>query len=145
MSSDYESFWTFDRYVVVGNSSRHPFPRLTYGGLKHIGKTVYAVDPSTSQLDGDPTFSSLTALPGPVQAAVLEVPPDETAVWMKKAIDAGIKEIWLHRGTDSPEAVSLARDHGVRLRHGTCAVMYLDRGLSFHSLHRFVQKLRHKF
>ena len=145
MAYDHESFWTFRRYAVVGNSARKPFPRLTYGGLKRQRETVYAVDPSAKQIEGDPAYPDLASLPGGVDAAVLELPQDETAGWVEKAIAAGIKDIWLHQHSETPEAVSLARAAGVKLRTGTCAVMYLSHGFSQHTIHRFINKLFGKY
>ena len=145
MPSDYESFWTFNRYAVVGHSARRPFARLTYQGLKDNGKTVYAVDPSAERLEGDPAYPDLASLPEKVDGVVLELPKEETAAWLKQAIEAGVQDIWIHQMTESPEALALAHEHGIRLRSGTCAVMYLKRGFSFHSIHRVVNRLRGKF
>jgi uncharacterized protein len=142
MPSNYETFWTLDRYAVVGHSAEYPFPRLTYGGLKKLGKTVYAVDPSAKTIEGDPAYADLKALPGPIDAVVVEVPNNETASWVQRAADAGVKDVWLHAQTETPEAVALAKQHGLRLRTGTCAVMYVTRGFSPHAIHGFFRKLR---
>jgi predicted CoA-binding protein len=143
--SDHETFWQFDRYAVVGHSAVRTFPRLTYGGLKSLRKTVYAVDPSAKTVEGDAAYSDLSSLPGPVDAVVVEVPREETMSWVERAIRAGIKDVWLHANTDTPEAVALAREHGLRLRTGTCAVMYLNRGFSPHAIHGFIRKLLGKY
>jgi predicted CoA-binding protein len=145
MASDYESFWTFNRYAVVGHSARRPFARITYQALKDSGKTVYAVDPSAERIEGDAAFPDLTSLPDQVDGVVLELPREETATWLERAIDAGVKDIWIHQNTDTPEALTLAREHGIRLRTGTCAVMYLRRGFTFHSIHRWVNQLLGKY
>jgi predicted CoA-binding protein len=145
MASDHQSFWSFDRYAVVGNSARKPFPRLTYGELAKRGKTAYAVDPSTDRVEGKPAYRDFAALPASVEAAVLELPRDETAAWVKRAVEAGIREIWIHQGADTPEAIAIAQQAGVRLRTGTCAVMYLNRGLSPHGIHRAINKLIGKY
>jgi predicted CoA-binding protein len=141
MPSDYETFWQFERYAVVGHSTRRAFPRLTYGALRKGHKTVYAIDPSVNTIEGDPAYADLSALPGPVDALVIEVPKDETHLWVQKAADAGIKEVWLHMNTDTPEALAIAKDKGLRLRKGTCAVMYLNRGFSRHAIHGFIMRL----
>jgi uncharacterized protein len=145
MPSDYESFWQFETYAVVGHSARHPFPRLTYNGLKSRGKKAYAVDATVTSIDGDPTYAELGALPGPVDAVVLEVPSDESQHWIQQAINLGVKDVWLHAGTDSPEALALAKEHKLHVRSGTCAVMYLNRGFSPHAIHGFIMKLRGKY
>jgi predicted CoA-binding protein len=143
MPSNYETFWTLDRYAVVGNSAKAPFPKLTHGGLKVRGKTVYAVDPGTEQVEGDPAYDDLDALPGPVDAVVLEVPRDETAHWVRRVADAGIKDLWIHQRRETPEALALARQSGINVRHGSCAVMYLQGG--YHSIHKWINKLLGKY
>jgi hypothetical protein len=145
MPSNYETFWQFERYAVVGHTARRPFPRLTYGGLKANKRAVYAVDPSIEAIDGDATYSDLNRLPGAVDAIVIEVPRDETEMWVQKAVDAGIKDIWLHMKTDTPQALALASKQGASVRHGTCAVMYLNHGFSAHAIHGFIMKMLGKY
>jgi predicted CoA-binding protein len=145
MTSEYESFWQFERYAVVGHSAKRPFPRLTYAGLKKNGKLVYAVDPSSSHVDQDSTFADLAAIPGGVDAVVLELPKEETPAWIEKAADAGVKDVWLHMNTDSPEALAVASRRELRLRKGTCAVMYLEHGFSPHKVHGWIMKLLKKY
>jgi uncharacterized protein len=145
MASDYESFWNFERYAVVGHTAKRPFPRLTYGALKKNKKTVYAVDPSTNTIDQDPAYIDFVAMPGPVEAAVLELPKDETATWVEKAANAGIKNIWLHMNTDTSEALAIAKERGIQVRKGTCAVMYLKKGFTYHAIHAGIMKLMKKY
>ena len=145
MPSDYETFWQFERYAVVGHSAKRPFPRLTYGALKKRGKTAYAVDPSVERIEQDPAYADFGSLPGSVNAVVLEVPKDETAEWVNKVAALGVKDVWLHMNTDSPEAIAAASQHSLRLRKGTCAVMYLERGFSAHAIHGFIMKLLKKY
>lgn len=143
MRSNYETFWDHDRYAVVGHSAKAAFPKLTYRALKARGKTVYAVDPSVQQIEGDPAYTGLDALPDPVDAVVLEVPRDETEAWVQRVADAGIKELWIHMKRDTPAALELARQQGINARSGTCAVMYLMGG--YHTLHKWINKLRHAY
>ena len=145
MPSDYETFWQFDRYAVVGHSAKRPFPRLTSGALKKNKKTVYAVDPSASTIENDPSYADLSALPGPVDAVVVEVPKEETQAWVQKAAAAGVKNVWLHMKTDTPEALEAAASAGIQVRKGTCAVMYLTQGFSPHAVHGFFMKLMKKY
>jgi predicted CoA-binding protein len=145
MTSEHERFWQFERYAVVGHSAKRPFPRLTYGALKKNGKTVYAVDPSATQVDADPAYPDFTALPGPVDGIVFELPRVETAAWLEKAAEFGVKDVWLHMNTDSPEALAVATARQLRVRKGTCAVMYLEHGFSPHKVHGWVMKLLKRY
>ncbi len=145
MASQRESFWDHASYAVVGHSGKRNFPKLTYTNLKKGGKTVYAVDPGASQVEGDTTYPDLAALPGAVEAAVLELPKEETAEWVGRVADADIKAVWIHQQTDTPEALKLAEERGLEVCSGTCAVMYVTPGVSPHMIHRWVMKLAKKY
>jgi predicted CoA-binding protein len=140
-----EAFWTHEAYAVIGNQAQRPFPKLSYRGLKASGKKVFAVDPSGGEVEGDPTYPSLEELPAAVDAAVLELPREEVPAWLDKLAAAGITRAWLHMKTDSPEAIAKAEELGMELQYGTCAVMYVTPGPSFHSIHKFVMKLTGNF
>ena len=145
MASEYESFWQAQSSAVVGHSARRAFPRISYGALRDLGRTVYAVDPSADRIEGDPAYPDLASLPGPVEAVVLELPREETAEWVARVAELGVKDVWMHMNTDTPEALAAARAAGLRARHGTCAVMYLKQGLTYHSIHRYINRLFGKY
>lgn len=140
MPSHYETFFEHESFAVVGHSAKKPFPALTYGGLKQRGKKVFAVDPSAETIEGDPAYADLEALPEKVDAVVIELPREETRDWIVKVAAAGIRDVWLHMTADTPEALELARDEGLDVRHGTCAVQYLD-GRFPHSIHKLIRKI----
>ena len=145
MASNYETFWDKDCFAVVGDQAKQNFPVLTYRGLKNLGKRVFPIDPSVEEIEGDHAYATLRDLPGKVDAVVLEVPKKDTKDWVAKAADAGIKDVWIHMGRETPEALALARDKGMNARSGTCAVMYLKPELSYHSIHKWIVKLVGKY
>lgn len=145
MASAYETFWTQSSFAFVGHSSARGFPRLSYAEAKKRGKQVFAVDPTIDNIDGDRTYSDLRSLPQKVDGVVVEVPREETLDWVRQAADVGIKNVWVHMNRDSPEAVAFAREHGLNLLTGTCAVMYLTGGFSAHGVHRWLNKLVGKY
>jgi predicted CoA-binding protein len=146
MPSEYENFWNKNSFALVGHTgSKKKFPRMTYAGLKKSGKTVYAVDPGADQIDGDKTYSDLASLPDGVEAAILELPKDETKDWVEKVADAGIKNVWIHMRTDTPEALALAKEKGLNALSGTCAVMYVTPGVTGHSIHKWIFQLLGKY
>jgi len=145
MASNYETFWDNDSFAVVGDKARQSFPVLTYRGLKKLGKAVFPVDPSAEEIEGDRAYATLECLPAKVDAVVLEVPKEDTRDWVAKVAGAGIKDVWIHMGRETPEALDLARDHGMNARTGTCAVMYVKPELSYHSIHKWIVKLAGKY
>ena len=68
---------------------------------------------------------------------------EERLAWVERAIAHKVLDIWIHQGTDTDEARVLAEKAGVRLRTGTCAVMYVTGG--FHVLHKLINKLLGKY
>jgi len=145
MASFHETFWEHQKFALVGHSEVKPFPAQSYAALKAIpGKTVYPVDPGAETIEGDPAFKDLASLPEPVDAVVIEVPREETAAWVEKVAEAGITEVWIHMGRETPEALAIAREKGLNARTGTCAVQYLD-GSFPHNVHKFFRKLTGKW
>ncbi len=140
VASNRETFWENVSFAFVGHSSKKPFPELSYGEVRRQGKKVFAVDASVESVLGDRTYPDLASLPAPVDAVVIEVPREETARWVAQAADAGIKHVWIHMLRDTPEALAIARDRDLNLRTGSCAMMYVCQGLSYHTLHKALDK-----
>jgi predicted CoA-binding protein len=141
MASKREQFWGYESYAVIGHSAKAPFPRLTYGALKALGKRVVAVDPDAPTIEGDKAYASLADVPHDVDAVVIEVPPAETKGWVEQAADRKVPRAWIHMNRDTPEALAAAADKGVELCTGTCAVQYLTKGFSAHTIHRTISKV----
>ncbi len=145
MSSAHEQFWTNPSFAFVGHSSKRRFPELSYEKSRKLGKKVFAIDPDVDRIKGDRAYRGFDELPEQVEAAVLEVPRSETADWVEKAADAGIKNVWIHMHRDSPEALAIARERGLNVLTGTCAVMYVNRSPSVHSVHKLIRKLVRRY
>ena len=140
MPTEHERFWTQSSYAFVGHSAVKPFPKLSYGQLKKRGVKVFAVDPSADEVEGDRTYADLGSLPASVDAVNWDWPKEESADWVRKAADAGIQSVWIHMGRDTPEAVELAKERGLELHTGTCAVMYVTQGFTYHSIHAWINR-----
>ena len=145
MPTAHERFWENESFAFVGDSAKKGFPTLSYSELRKQGRTAYAVDPSASEIKGDRAYPDLASLPEKVDAVVLEVPPEQTRDWVARAADAGIQHVWIHMGRDTPEALALAEERGLDVLTGTCAVMYVTPGFSFHSLHKWVNQLTGRY
>jgi predicted CoA-binding protein len=145
VASNYETFWEHRSFAVVGHGTKRNFPRLTYGALKNLGKVVFPVDPSAQEVEGDKAYTSLQALPQKVDAVVLEVPKEETKEWVARAAEIGVRDVWIHQQTDTPDALGLAEEKGMNVRSGTCAVMYVTPGFTYHSIHKWIMKLVGKY
>ncbi len=59
MASNCETFWEKRSFAVVGHAAKGAFPKLTYRGLKKLGKVVFPVDPSMDRIDGETAYPDL--------------------------------------------------------------------------------------
>jgi uncharacterized protein len=96
--------------------------------LRERGYQVYAVNPNTSQVEGDQSYPDLASIPGGVQAVVIGTRPEIAEATMQECADLGIKHVWMHRGPGagsvSPAATSYGRQHGITVIDGGCPLMF---------------------
>lgn len=146
MASSKEQFFEAQSFVVVGDTKSKGFPKITYGNLRRMGKTIYPVDlAGKPQVEGDTAYASVADIPGEVDAAIIEVRRRDTMDAVKQAVAAGIKDIWLHQGSHTGAIVSYCREQGVAYHIDGCAVMYTNNRLSYHSIHKRLWKLLGKY
>ncbi len=146
MPSNKEQFFTLPSFVVIGDTQNRPFPKLSYNNLRKLGRKVFPVDLSGSdEIEGDQAYGSIADLPEPVSGAIVEVPRDKTMSAVEQVVSAGIKDLWLHMKTDTPEVLELCAREAINVRTGGCAVMYTQQGFTGHSIHKAIVKLLRKY
>ncbi len=118
---------------------------IVYGRLKEKGYDVFPVNPNATEVEGDPCFPNIAAIPGGVDGVVIATAPDVSPQVMQEVIDLGIKRAWMHcsvgKGSVSPEATKLGRDNGVVVIDGGCPLMYGDVSDGFHRFFGAVLRL----
>jgi predicted CoA-binding protein len=75
------------------------------------------------EIDGNPVFENLAALPEKVEAISIITPPAVTDQVVADAIAAGVKHIWMQPGAESPAAIQKAQDAGINVIHGGPCVL----------------------
>ena len=117
--------------VAVTGVSRDPKTHgsnVVYRRLRERGYEVFAVNPNTEEVEGDPTYRDLRSIPGGVEAVVIGTRPDRAEATMRECVDLGIKHVWMHRGPGggsvSEEATTYGRDHGIAVIDGGCPCMF---------------------
>src|SRR5262245_23973162 len=120
-----------NKRVAVTGVSRTPQTHGSnnvYRRLRDRGYQVFAVNPNTSKVEGDPSYPDLASIPGGVQAVVIATRPELAEQTMRECADLGIKHVWMHRGP-GPGSVSAAateygRQHGITVIDGGCPLMF---------------------
>jgi acyl-CoA synthetase (NDP forming) len=104
---------------------------------------IYPVHPEASEIDGIKAYPSVSAIPGPVDLAIVLVPHDRTQAVVKECAGKGVKGAILfsagykESGTEQGKAreqelAATARSSGMRLFGPNCMGIYCPRtGLSF--------------
>lgn len=109
-------------WAVVGSyQNQGKWAYKIYRRLKAQGYTVYAVNKTVKEVDGDPAYPSLAELPALPQVVNLVTPPEATIKLIDECACLGIKHVWMQPGADSQEAVEAAEKAGLSVLHNTCA------------------------
>ncbi len=109
--------------------------------LQAHGYQVLPVHPEVDVLADLPCARSFDTLAPRPQGAVIALPKPKALEALRQAAEAGITQVWLQQGCDSPEALVFAGAKGLRLVHGQCLFLHLPKAGGFHGFHRGLWKL----
>ncbi len=125
-----EEFLSHHRIAVTG-VSRHAEDHganVVYQRLKQCGYETFAINPHADQVEGDPAYPSLAAVPGGVEAVVIGTRADRALGTVKEAESLGITDVWMHRsfgpGSVDDDAAAYCREHGMTVIAGGCPLMF---------------------
>jgi uncharacterized protein len=148
--AEIDNFLSHRRIAVVG-VSRNPqdFSRAVFRELATRGYEVVPVNPLAETIEDRACYPRVQAINPPVEAALLITSPPETERVVRDCDEAGIREVWMHRGggrgSVSPEAVAFCRENGMQVVEGYCPFMFLPNTQWFHRMHGFLLKLTGKY
>jgi predicted CoA-binding protein len=120
-----------NKRVAVTGVSRTPKTHGSnnvYRRLKDRGYQVFAVNPNTDTVEGDPSYPDLKSIPGGVDAVVIGTRPEIAQATIRECAELGIKHVWMHRGPGtgsvSNAATEYGRQHGITVIDGGCPLMF---------------------
>jgi uncharacterized protein len=130
--------------IAVAGVSREPGGKhggnIVYKRLKERGYDVFAVNPNTDTVEGDPCYRDLKSIPGGVDAVVIATTPAVAPSVAQECKELGITRVWMHRsfggGSVSKEAHEFCRANGIASLAGGCPLMY---GPTSDGGHRFMR------
>ncbi len=99
--------------IIGASSARHKFGNRAVRAYLRQGWTVYPVNPNESQIEGLPTFPTVSAIPGPVDRASLYVPPGVGLGMLDEIQRKGIRELWVNPGAESDALIARAEQLGL--------------------------------
>jgi predicted CoA-binding protein len=129
--------------AVVGVSAdgKKGFGNAAYKELKTRGYRLFPVHPRATRIQGDPCWPTVTALPEPVERLLVVVSPGQADLVVREAAAAGVKQVWLQQGAESPAALAAGREAGLQVVHGHCILMFAEPVGSLHKFHRWIWQL----
>jgi uncharacterized protein len=111
--------------IAVVGASRDPFkvahsvPRQ----LQRYGWRIIPVNPSATEIFGEPAYPTLADVPEPVDLVNVFRPSASATDVVRQAIAAGAPAVWLQLGIVSPEGRRLAEAAGIDYVEDRCVAV----------------------
>ena len=133
-----DSFISQPSFAVVG-VSRNPqkFGTMAYKDLKAKGMRVFPVNDKVETIEGDKCYPDLNSLPEKGGGVLVTVQPPQAVNVVEQAYTAGIQNVWLQQGSESPAAIKFGQEHNMNLVTGECIFMFAHPQFP-HTMHRGV-------
>jgi uncharacterized protein len=140
-----DDFLTQKKIALVGVSqNKRKFGNAIHNELKKKGFEILPVHPKLETVNGDKCFPSLSTLPGEVDNLIVSVAPGKTLSVVEEAKAAGIKKIWIQRGSQSLEATKFCNENNIDIISGECILMFAEPSMFIHKAHKWINKVSGK-
>lgn len=140
-----DRFLAHPALALVGVSrSGKKFGNVALRTLREKGYRVYPLHPQAGSIDGVRCYRHFSELPEPVGAAVVVVPPAQAMDVVRDAAAAGIRQVWLQQGAESPVVLAACKELAIEAIAGECVLMFAH-PTGFHKVHRWFSDLRRSF
>lgn len=111
-------------WAVVGASTNaDKYGNRIFRALLDAGYAVYGVNAGGGEIAGQQLYHSLADLPEKPAVVDTVVPPPITEQIVQQCAELGLTRIWMQPGSESPQAIALCEQHGIKVVHGACAMI----------------------
>ena len=120
-------FLAAQSFAVAGASrDRSKYGNRVFQALLASGRTVYPLNPSAPDVEGQASYASIADLPEVPESLSIVTPPSVTRQVVQQAIAAGVQNIWMQPGAEDSQASQLARKAGLNvIDDGSCILVQL--------------------
>mgnify|MGYP005833580969 CR=1 FL=1 len=146
-----DDFLAQKRIAIVGVSrDKDELANALFRSLRDQGHEVVPVNPNAAELEGQPAYPNVKAIPGGADAALIMVSPSATEQAVRDCADAGVKRVWVYGimgesslPAEKQAAVAFCREHGIDVIPGRCPYMFI--GSFMHKAHGWFLKIVDKY
>lgn len=133
------------RFAMIGVSrNTRDFSRRLFDELTGRGYDVVPVNPGAVSIGGKRCYGRVQDIEPRVGCALLLTARSITDRILIECADAGITLVWIYGISGekdlSPNALTIGRNHGMRIVPGYCPYMFMPGRGAFHGLHALIWK-----
>lgn len=140
--NDIQSFLNSGPVAVAGVSrDKKKFGRMVFDELRAKGYSLVPINPNIESIDEAPCYPDVAGLPEDVRNLLIITPKEYTSALIQQAIVRGMERVWIQQASDTPEALRLADEAGLKLIAGRCIYMFAKPS----GIHRFHYRLTKLF
>ncbi len=99
--------------ILGASTDRRKYGNKAVRAFLQQGYDVYPVNPKAVAIEGVPAYSSLAAVPVPLDRISVYLPPQIGLTMLEEIRQKGAKEVWFNPGSDSPELLAKAEALGL--------------------------------
>jgi predicted CoA-binding protein len=129
MNNKVDAFFAGGPFAVAGASNdRRKFGNKVLRCYWQYGRVAYPVNPREREVEGQPCYATLAALPERVTGVSLITQPAVSEEIVEQAIALGLKRLWFQPGSESGRAITRAQEAGIEvIAGGPCVLVELPR------------------
>ena len=111
-----------NKTIAVIGASQDPakYGYKIFHTLLQKGFAVYGINPKGGEVDGKMFYPSLADVPGPVDVAIMVIPPAALFGAVENCKQKGVKEIWFQPGAQEDSAFVVATAAGIKAVNACC-------------------------
>lgn len=109
--------------VVGATDSPAKYGAKIYRDLKSKGFRVFAINPTRDEVDGDPCWPNLSALPETPTIVDFVVPPQRTLRILHQCLELGLMNVWIQPGAEDEAVLAYLEEHRFNYLANACIMV----------------------
>ncbi|NCQ16847.1 MAG: CoA-binding protein [Ignavibacteria bacterium] len=142
MKQAIQDFIKHKKIALIGLShKKNKFGNYAYKELTARGYSLYPIHPTEKEIDGIRCYPNFPSINEKIDGVFVSVSGGKIIPILREIASAGIRNVWLQQGCESPESIEEAKGLGINLVSKKCILMYAEPVKSFHKFHRVISNL----